>query len=124
MKGKTVRTSADKEVVKAGKEDSTLWTPGTTRAQKLRGIQPRSRSTAEGEDIRTTKSPKELTVHDIKTILTKNNISFDSRARKSELLGFLEQHKLHGVLKDNAHNLRNIRLEQIRTHQTTRMTFK
>jgi hypothetical protein len=102
MTGKTGRTSADEEVVKAGKNDPTLLAPGTTRAQKLRGIQPKSNSAPEPEDILTAKSREKLTVHEIQSILKKNNISFKSGARKSELLGVLEQHKLHGVLKENA----------------------
>jgi hypothetical protein len=49
----------------------------------------------------TTKSPEKLTVREITSILKKNNISFNSGARKRELLGILEQHKLRKVLQDN-----------------------
>jgi hypothetical protein len=101
MDQKAGRSSADQRVVNAGDKDPWLLAPGRTRAQRLRSAQPRSRSTAESEDILTTKSRKELTVHDIKTILKKEKIAFDSRSKKSELLGVLEQHKLQEVSKEN-----------------------
>ncbi|KAH8743777.1 hypothetical protein F5883DRAFT_530159 [Diaporthe sp. PMI_573] len=93
------RSSADKRVVKDGDEDPWLLAPGRTRAQR-REAQLRSQSTAKSEDFLTDKYREELTVRDIRRILKKEKIAFDSRAKKKDLLDVLEQHKPKEGLKE------------------------
>jgi hypothetical protein len=101
MGQKLNRTSADKEVVKAGDADPALLAPGKTRAQRFQEAQLGSQPTAKSEDNLITKSRGELKVREIKSILENAQIAFDSRAKKKDLLAVLEEHRLQKDVKQN-----------------------